>query len=186
MSRFGPPSGRSRSKVRHSRGIRLRFEPLGDRITPTVTVNGTLRADVITTHLLPDGSSDPTSVEILVNGAVKATVGITGSWPFPTTSYFLADALVINGLAGNDRIELGLIRPASGDYITVNGGAGNDTVVGSNGHDSLVGGPGADDLFGGIDEDTVVADAADVRLVGGGGVDWLELSGVHGTAILTP
>jgi Ca2+-binding RTX toxin-like protein len=181
MSRFDPPSvRRPRPKPR------LRVEPLGDRVTPTVTVNGTLGTDVITTHLLPDGSSDPTSVEILVNGVARATVGITGSWPFPTTSYFLADALVINGLAGNDRIDLGLIRPRSGDYITVTGGAGNDTIVGSNGHDSLVGGPGADDLDGRIDEDTLVADPADVRLVGGGGIDTLEMTGIRGVATLTP
>src|SRR5215213_10996953 len=163
MNDFLPALGRrSRPKVRRPR---LRVESLGDRVTPTVTVNGTAGPDVITTRLLPEAESEKTSVQILVNGAVRQTIALDGAWTSPTTSWFLTEGLAINGLGGNDRIELGLIRPPQGGgYITVTGGLGNDTLVGGNGHDWLVGGPGADDLSAGIDEDVVVADPADVRL----------------------
>src|SRR5215211_3629017 len=106
---------RFRAALRHNSRpnvcrTRLRVESLGDRITPTVIVNGTLGDDVITTRLLPEAESEKTSVEILVNGTVRATIGLDGAWTSPTTSWFLTDGLVINGRAGDDRIELGLIR----------------------------------------------------------------------------
>jgi len=153
-----------------------RLEVLGERVNPVV-INGTAGNDVITTELLfNEGATDPHAANVLLNGSVAGTVNITGAWPFPTTSYFIDQELTINGLGGNDRVEVGLLRPRDGDRIHLNGGPGNDTLVGGNGHDHIDGGPGADDMFGGIDEDTLFGDMADVRLVGGGGQDRLEMN----------
>lgn len=159
-----------RSRIR-----RLRLETLHDRINPVV-VSGTPGNDIITSQLLFHvGENSPYAADILVNGVAKGQVQITGQWNFPSTSYFIDQDLTLNGLGGNDRIEVGLLRPQDipGAYTHVNGGAGRDTLVGGNGHDDLDGGAGADDMFGGIDEDTLTADMADVRLIGGGGQDTL-------------
>jgi Ca2+-binding RTX toxin-like protein len=154
----------------------LRLEALGDRINPVV-VNGTPGDDLITTELLVrDGETEPYAADVLVNGAVAATVNITGAHTSPTVSWFIDQDLVMNGLGGNDRLEVGLLRPQFGTHIRLNGGPGADVLVGGYGHDELVGGSGADDLDGGIDEDDLFADAADVRLVGGGGVDSLHVT----------
>ena len=77
-----------------------------------MVVDGTAGNEVIATNLLfKIGATEPHAVDVLVNGAVAATIDLDGSWPFPTTSYFLSENLTINGLGGNDSISLGLIRP---------------------------------------------------------------------------
>ncbi len=154
---------------------RLHIETLSERINPVV-INGTAGNDTITTQLLFDpGETTPYAADILVNGAAKGQVQIIGQWDLPSTSYFIDQDLIMNGLGGKDRIEVGLLRPQDNSvtHIVLNGGNGNDTLVGGNGHDELNGGNGADDLYGGIDEDELTGDQSDTRLVGGGGTDTL-------------
>ncbi len=55
--------------------------------------------------------------------------------------------------------------------VFFDGGAGNDTLVGSRENDVLVGGEGADKLFGGNGNDTLYADANDSLVLGGAGAD---------------
>src|SRR5262245_9492009 len=54
-----------------------------------------------------------------------------------------ADQLSINTLAGNDRVEAGSIV-AGAITFTADGGAGNDTLFGTNGADVVIGGSGND------------------------------------------
>ncbi|MBI2254724.1 MAG: hypothetical protein HYU58_08910 [Proteobacteria bacterium] len=63
--------------------------------------------------------------------------------------------------------------------VSLDGGAGNDKLVGSDGNDSLSGGSGADRLIGGKGDDYIVADADDT-ISAGDGVDTVIFSGSDG------
>jgi Ca2+-binding RTX toxin-like protein len=171
---------------RRRRALRV-LDLLEDRTNPVV-VTGTAGADTIAVELVyADGALEPHAADVMVNSVVAATIDLDGSWPHPTTTWFLAEPLEIDGLGGNDHISVGLVRPMSdmSGNLIVRGGIGDDTLVGGNGHDYLYGDAGADDLSAGIDEDSLFADMDDVRLVGGGGIDLLVMD-VSGTVAVTP
>jgi Ca2+-binding RTX toxin-like protein len=113
----------------------------GDAAADTVIVNGTDRADQITFSL--SGST------VLVKG-LTAQISISGQES-------ANDALVINGLGGDDVIDASALS-AGQIALTINGGAGKDRITGSGGNDILAG--GADDdtfIFGpGGGADTIV------------------------------
>lgn len=67
-----------------------------------------------------------------------------------STSFIGSDRNIVDGLAGDDTIYLGI-----GDDIAY-GGYGDDTIYGEGGDDVLIGGTGADDLYGGVGTDTAV------------------------------
>jgi Ca2+-binding RTX toxin-like protein len=84
-------------------------------------------------------------------------------------------SLTINGNGGNDAIRavssignLPLNTP-----VTLDGGAGNDTLVGGNRADLLIGGNGDDSLDGGDGNDSLQGDNGRDILIGGNGDDVL-------------
>jgi Ca2+-binding RTX toxin-like protein len=85
------------------------------------------------------------------------------------------DALVINGLGGNDTIDASALTGAA-IGLTIDGGAGNDTIIGSGGADVLIAGDGNDVLTGGRGNDVVLLGAGDDRFVWnpGDGSDTVE------------
>jgi Ca2+-binding RTX toxin-like protein len=98
-----------------------------------------------------------------------------------------ADQLAINTLGGNDRVEAGSIAAGAITY-TADGGAGNDTLFGTNGADVLLGGAGNDFVDGqrgndlillGDGDDTFVSETGDGNDVveGGAGFDGVRVSG---------
>ena len=70
------------------------------------------------------------------------------------------DALVINGLGGNDGITATTLA-AGVVKLTIDGGAGNDTILGSQGADMLLGGDGNDFIFGDNGNDLALMGAGD-------------------------
>lgn len=82
----------------------------------------------------------------------------------------------INGGAGNDRIvgsyRADLIDGGSGND-TLQGGLGNDTISGGSGYDGISGQTGNDSLLGGDGNDTVLGGIGDDKLFGGNGNDLL-------------
>ena len=95
----------------------------------------------------------------------------------------------INALAGNDRVDL---SDATEREASVNGGAGNDTLIGSQANNTLLGGNGNDVLLGsnandllsgGAGRDKLMGEGGDDVLVGGDGND--GLSGGSGADHLT-
>jgi Ca2+-binding RTX toxin-like protein len=108
-----------------------------DNALDTVVVNGTLSDDVIGV------AGDQTGVSVF---GLAASVDITGAEP--------TDRLTINALAGDDVIDASGVAAGS-MLLTLDGGDGNDVLIGSAGDDVLLGGTGDDVLIGGTGNDTI-------------------------------
>jgi len=136
----------------------------GDGAADTVIVNGTAGDDHIS--VVSSGSS------IVVNG-LSAQVTINGAEPGN-------DSLVINGLAGNDVIDASRLHSGLAS-LTLNGGDGDDRIIGSAGNDLVNGGRGNDTALLGAGNDTFVwnpGDGSDV-VEGQAGTDTLQFNGAN-------
>ena len=121
----------SQKKTPHAYHRQLRCELLEDRrLLSTVVVNGTDGPDTFTTNW--------------VNGQLQVTINRA------TTSYSNATGLAINGLGGNDAIEVKNLPFGA----TAHGGDGDDIINARNGQ--------ADTLIGGAGDDTVNIESYDV------------------------
>jgi len=105
--------------------------PTGDGLADVVIVNGTNGNDII------DVFGAGTSVAVV---GLAARVNITGSEG-------ANDALVINALGGDDGVTA-TTMPAGVIKLTIDGGAGDDVLLGSQGADVFLGGSGDDFVFG--------------------------------------
>jgi Ca2+-binding RTX toxin-like protein len=115
-----------------------------DAAADTVVVDGTAGGDVI--DVVGAGSS----VAVL---GLAARVNVTGSEG-------ANDSLVVNAGAGNDAITATTL-PAGVVRLTLDGGAGNDVLLGSQGADLFLGGEGDDFVFGDNGNDTALLGAGD-------------------------
>jgi Ca2+-binding RTX toxin-like protein len=113
---------------------------VGDGQPDTVTVNGASGGDRISLT-----NSDV--ARVFINGLAEE-VTIDGAEA-------ANDTLVINGLGGNDTIDASLLN-ANWNKVTIDGGAGNDTIIGSQGADLLLGGDGNDTVTGGRGNDVAL------------------------------
>jgi hypothetical protein len=138
-----------------------------------LTVTGTGGADAISIGQLANGN-----VQVNDNGAVTTFASAN------------VNRIRVNARGGNDSVTvfLSVTRPA-----TLNGGAGNDSLTGSNrsdslngssGNDFLNGRGGADVLQGGSGTDSVRGGDGNDRLYAGTGSGRDSLSGQAGTDIL--
>jgi Ca2+-binding RTX toxin-like protein len=138
----------------------------GDGQPDTVIVNGTSGNDTIRVASSNHGAL------IGVTG-LASTVNITGAEG-------ANDQLVINAGDGADTVDAsGLAAGLIG--LTINGGAGNDTLTGSQGDDLVIGGQGNDVAFLGAGNDTFVwnpGDGSDI-VEGQGGYDRLIFNGAN-------
>ncbi|HEX8856167.1 MAG TPA: calcium-binding protein [Thermoleophilaceae bacterium] len=89
----------------------------------------------------------------------------------------------VNGLGGDDSVSasngVGALT-----LLSVDGGAGNDTVNGSDGPDLLVGGEGNDVLGGGAGDDRIVGDRGSDTMNGGAGDDTLVWNNGDGSDVM--
>ena len=76
----------------------------------------------------------------------------------------------LNGTAGNDTLLGG--NSTSGG--TLNGNAGNDSIDGGSSYESISGGEGSDYLFGDSGDDRMFGDAGGDRIFGGNGQDLID------------
>jgi len=96
------------------------------------------------------------------------------------------EKLLLNAGGGND------LFVASGNLaaliaLAVDGGAGNDTLLGGNGQDTLLGGDGDDQVFGEAGDDRMIWNPGDDTdlFEGGDGTDTAEVNGGSGAEIFT-
>jgi Ca2+-binding RTX toxin-like protein len=116
----------------------------GDGAADTVTVEGTNGAD----NIQVQGAGSSFSV-----AGLAATMTINGSEA-------ANDALIVSALDGDDVVSASGL-PATIVQLTVDGGAGNDQIIGSQGADTLLGGDGNDLVIGGRGSDVAILGAGD-------------------------
>ncbi|MGO4128888.1 calcium-binding protein [Inquilinus sp. YAF38] len=119
-----------------------------DGVEDTVIVNGAAAgaADVITLSQTGIGAD----ATVVVNGLAAQT----------TIQHFDAgDHLTVDGLGGNDRLDARALPQSM--VLVLDGGEGNDTLIGSAGADLLLGGAGNDIVVGAKGDDTAFLGAGD-------------------------
>jgi Ca2+-binding RTX toxin-like protein len=136
----------------------------GDGLADGVTVNGTAAQDSIS--VVSSGSS------VVVNGLAAQTIvsGMDAS----------LDMLTVNGLGGDDTINASGLH-AGQIKLAINGGDGNDLIVGSAADDLVIGGRGSDTGLLGAGNDTYVwnpGDGSDI-VEGQAGTDTLLFNGAN-------
>ena len=137
---------------------------LGDGAADTVIVNGTAGDDVLAIA----GSAG----NVTVSGG-PALVKITGVEN-------ANDGLTVNAQSGDDVVNASSL-PADVIALTINGGAGNDLIIGSQGDDLVIGGTGNDTALLGAGDDTFVwnpGDGSDI-VEGQAGQDRLVFNGAN-------
>ncbi|WP_120010680.1 DUF4214 domain-containing protein [Teichococcus vastitatis] len=102
----------------------------------------------------------------------------TGGINFTTGA--LVNAATLTGSAGNDTFDAQAIVAVG---VTINGGAGDDTITGAAVASNLSGGAGNDAITGGNGADSLSGGDGDDTLTGGAGAD--NLSGGAGNDIIT-
>ncbi len=143
---------------------------------------GDLKSDSVA--LTGAATNDVISVQVSTASSVRVLDGANGVVVTTVVSSLDAtDHLSVNGGAGDDSIVItapsGVLSAAT---ITAMGGDGADTLTGSNGDDVLVGGLGLDSVAGGGGNDTIIwtlGDGLDT-VDGGAGVDTLVIQGGAG------
>ena len=90
------------------------------------------------------------------------------------------DRLTLNGLGGDDVIDASSLE-AGAVTLTINGGLGNDVILGSEGDDLINGGDGNDTALMGLGDDTFVWNPGDDNdtLEGQDGSDTMDFNGAN-------
>jgi Ca2+-binding RTX toxin-like protein len=174
---------------------RVNFAALGG--ADTITVNDLSGTDVTEVNLdlagTPGGNTgDGAADTVIVNGTAGADqIRIAGSGANATVAGLPAvvhilhaeganDALRVNGLAGDDVINASGLA-AGVISLTVDGGDGDDLIIGSQGNDLVFGGRGNDTALMGAGDDTFVwnpGDGSDT-VEGQDGHDTLQFNGAN-------
>jgi RTX calcium-binding nonapeptide repeat (4 copies) len=139
----------------------------------------------------PAGGGDGAVDSVTVNATNGADVfGVTGDSGGvqvfglqATTNVFFNEAedrLTLNGLGGDDVIDASSLE-AGAVTLTINGGLGDDVILGSEGDDLINGGDGNDVAFMGLGDDTFVWNPGDDNdtLEGQGGFDTMDFNGAN-------
>jgi Ca2+-binding RTX toxin-like protein len=134
--------------------VNLGVSGAGDLAVDSVTVNGTNAADVMS---LTGGAGAVTLT------SPSITVAISNAEP-------LFDTLAVNTLGGADLVSASDLASTS-IRLTLNGGSGDDILVGSQGDDTINGEDGNDLIQGGNGNDTLDGGADTDTIDGGPGID---------------
>ena len=101
--------------------------------------------------VIVNGSDGKNNIDVALVGGVVTVTGLAAKVTIDRAD--ATDALVINGLVGNDTINAAALS-AGAIKLTVDGGDGNDRILGGQGGDLLLGGDGNDFIDGNQGNDT--------------------------------
>ena len=146
----------------------------------------------------PNGGGDGAADTVTVNGTNgDDTFGVAGDAGGVTVFGLQAavdifhmevvnDRLVLNGLGGDDVIDATSLE-AGAIQLTMNGGLGDDLLLGSEGDDLINGGDGNDLALMGAGDDTFVWNPGDDNdtVEGQAGFDTLQFNGANAAEIIT-
>src|SRR3954452_13026465 len=122
----------------------------------TATPDGQL--DTVTVN----GSNASDHIAVTVSGTMVTVGGLSA---LVTVDHSDAtDQLAVLAGVGNDTIDASAV-PAGTITLVLGGGAGNDTIVGSQGADTLIGGDGNDVVTGGRGNDLAMLGAGDDQFI---------------------
>src|SRR6266511_4331303 len=168
---------------------RVDFNALGG--ADLVTVNDLTGTDVSSVNVdlastLGEATGDGQADSVIVNGTNgNDTINVSGDASGVAVSGLAApvaiqhqeatDALTVDGLGGNDAISAAT-RAAQAITLTLDGGAGDDTINGGQGIETLLGGEGNDSIDGNGGNDAAFLGAGDDTFVWdpGDGSDTIE------------
>ena len=121
---------------------------------------------------------DTFTLEPVVGGTIKLRRTNLGPFTFDAVT----ERFAVNGLGGDDSVAA---SDGVGAFtlLSVDGGAGADTVIGSEGADLILGGEDNDVLSGGGGDDRVVGDRGTDTMNGGAGDDTLVWNNGDGTDV---
>jgi len=145
-------------------------ETLDPRLLLTVTTAFNAGTGVLTV------SSDASDViAISANGSGEVEVNGDND-PIGTGAIAAADVTAIEVTGGDGDNVIDLSAVASADYtgltsVSIDGGAGGDTITGSEFADQINGGNENDSILGGAGDDTIFGGFGDDTLIGGAGTD---------------
>jgi hypothetical protein len=145
----------------------------------TITVNDQSATNLLTVNLNLNGSAgsgDGQPDTVIINGTNGDDAGQIASFDGTSISAHVSlfpfvnitgaeganDTLTVNALGGNDTLDASSL-PTGLIGLTLNGGAGNDTLIGSQGDDTFVWNPGdgSDTVEGQAGFDTLVFNGSD-------------------------
>jgi Ca2+-binding RTX toxin-like protein len=119
--------------------------------TDQASADSTARVQAGTLQITGDGASDTltlaqgstaNALDVVVNGQLLST--------FDRATF---TAVAVDARGGNDTVSVQNMAPAL-ENVTIDGGAGDDTLTGANGAETFIGGPGNDFVDGNIGADT--------------------------------
>ena len=121
---------------------------------------------------------DVFTLEPVVGGTIKLRRTNLGPFTFDAAT----ERFAVNGLGGDDSVTA---SDGVGAFtlLSVDGGAGADTINGSEGADLILGGEGNDVLSGGGGDDRIVGDRGTDTMNGGSGDDTLVWNNGDGTDV---
>ena len=151
-----------------------------DNMVVAANANGnvTLNGTQLTVSNVAVSASSVTSLDV-VGGKGKNTIDLGG---VTAASFTALTTVKIDGGAGNDSIigsSLADSINGSGGNDTIKGGDGNDSLNGGTGNDQLNGDAGNDVLNGGAGNDYLSGGAGDDSLSGGAGKDSIDGGAGH-------
>jgi Ca2+-binding RTX toxin-like protein len=139
---------------------------------------GTLTGDNFTGGYKPDGSG----IDGLTLTASAASQTLKGA-EYNDHLTALSGNNVLFGFGGDDVLTAGT-GGANGEGDTLDGGVGNDILIGGAGDDQLYGGLGRDLLLGGDGNDNIGSDAGRDTVDAGAGDDHIYLQNTDGALVL--
>jgi hypothetical protein len=117
--------------------------------TDQASANYTAGVQAGTLQITGDGAGDtlvlapdPTTLNVIVNGQLVSS--------FDRATF---TAVAVDARGGNDTVSVQNAVPAL-ENVTIDGGAGDDTLIGANGAETFIGGAGNDFVDGNIGADT--------------------------------